>query len=356
MRALFLSTNTPDAAYVRYRALQYFPALESAGIACTVRHVFDPSLEGLIYRPGKGGEKAARLGAGALRRLAHVLSARRYDVVVLLREAFLVGPPLWEALLALEGRRYVLDLDDAVWEGYDSPTYGRLARWLKCAWKTRQVLKMARRVVAGNAYIANYVRGYNDNVTIVPTVVDTTQYRPAPLRDGVPTLGWIGSHSTAQYVAPLLPVLARLARRTRFRLRLVGAGCHFDLPGVELQNDVWREATEIEDVRSFDIGLFPLVENVWSRGKSGFKAVQYGAVGIPTVASPVTTNRDIVLDGETGFWADSPELWHDRLLRLIEDGALRRRLGSAARVRIEAHYSLAAHAPRVVELIRAASD
>jgi glycosyltransferase involved in cell wall biosynthesis len=356
LRLLVLSTNSPLAAAVRYRALQYFPYLTRAGFACEHRGLFDERLEQVIYRPGHGREKITRALAGTARRLRDVLAGSRYDLALMLREAFLVGPPLLEALIALR-RPLIFDLDDAVWEPYDSPSYGRVARWLKCAWKTGPTIRMAKLVIAGNPYIASYMRARHGKVALVPTVVDTDVYRPADgPHTGPPVIGWIGSHSTAPYLAKVVPALERLARERRFRLRLVGARNDLRPAGVEVENLPWRLDREVADVRSFDIGLFPVPDDRWSRGKSGFKAVQYGAVGIPTVASPVTVNREIVIDGVTGLHADSSDDWHGALKRLLDDPSARARMGAAARERILARYSLAAHGPRLVAALQAAAS
>lgn len=355
MRALFLSTNTARAAGVRYRMLQYFAPLRAAGIECQHRSLFDERLDRIIYTPGRTLEKIARLAAAAGRRIRAIMAARRYDVVVLLREAFLVGPPLLEALLRELAVPVVFDVDDAVWQPYESPTYGHFASVLKCAWKTRWIVQWARCVTAGNRYLVDHLRGWNPNVTLVPTVVDTDAYQPAPTSNHPePVLGWIGSHSTLQYLKPLLPILERLALHRRFRLKVIGAGSEVQAR-LPIENLAWTCEREIADIRSFDIGLFPIVEDAWSRGKSGFKAVQYGAVGIPTVASPVTTNRDIVLDGVTGLLADTPDAWMRALQRLLDDVDLRHRLGRAARARIVEHYSLRAHAPRFAEILQSAA-
>src|SRR5262249_55236631 len=147
----------------------------------------------------------------------------RYDVLVLLREAHLVGPPVFEALTRVAQRPIVFDVDDAVWEPYDSPTYGKFARWLKCVWKTDLIFRWAAAVTAGNQYVASHARKLNSNVTLLPTVVDTSVYRPASPRKtkGPVVVGWIGSHSTVQYLRPLLPVLERLRREVDFRFRVV---------------------------------------------------------------------------------------------------------------------------------------
>jgi glycosyltransferase involved in cell wall biosynthesis len=355
MRALFLSTNTELAAGVRYRLLQYFPHLYREGIQPEHRTLFDGHLDRIAYRSGHTGAKLVHFSSGTIARVIDALRAGRYDVVFLLREAFLVGPPFLEALLRARRVPFILDVDDAIWTAYDSPTYGKVARWLKCSWKTPMTMRMANLVTAGNSYVAEYAAKQGATVELLPTVVDTAAYTPKLKNDsGEPVLGWIGSHSTFQYLRPLLHVLERLAREHRFRLRIVGAEAEIPPQSFPIENVPWELEREIEEVRSFDIGLFPVVEDAWSRGKSGFKAVQYGAVGIPTVASPVTTNREIVLDGKTGLYANGEDQWFESLRRLLLDPALRDHLGSRARKRICDHYSLDVHAPRFVNALRRA--
>jgi glycosyltransferase involved in cell wall biosynthesis len=352
MRVLFLTTNSAQAAYVRYRVLQFFPALEAAGVACTHASLFDSDLDAIIYQPGRTLEKLKSMCLATARRVVDILRAYRYDLVFIAREAYLLGPPVLEAALRTLRCPYILDIDDAVWEPYDSPTYGRIARYVKCAWKTRSLLRGARSVLAGNSYVAEYSRQYNADVHLVPTVVDTQVYRPRSEVSAIPTLGWIGSHSTHEYLRSLLPVLNRLARRAPFRLRVVGPEADRSPQGFECENVRWRADREVEEVRSFDIGLFPVIDSRWSRGKSGFKAVQYGAVGIPTVASPVGENREIVIDRETGILAESADEWLEALVTLCTQPAERLRMGRAARARVEQGFSLGVWAPRLVRIVR----
>lgn len=348
MRVLVLSTNTPRAAYVRYRFLQYVPTLLLAGIECDLAPLLSPSLELALYTRGAFARKAALLAAATLRRLIHVGRTRRYDVVLILREAHLFGPPVFEWLVNLLGRPFILDVDDAVWQPYDSPTYGRMARHLKCSWKYRGLLPKAAAVIAANSTVAGEALRFNRNVTRIPTVVDTEVYTVRETRmPGEPVvLGWIGSHSTARYLDDILPVLDRLAAVAPFRLRVVGAEREIPGRGFPIENVPWAADREVADVQSFDIGLFPINDDAWSRGKSAFKAVQYGAVGIPTVASPVTTSREVVLDGISGFHAGTQEQWFQALRELIVNQDLRTRFGLAARQHVMRHYSLRVHADR----------
>jgi glycosyltransferase involved in cell wall biosynthesis len=351
-RLLVLAPNPVSAASTRFRLAQFFPALEAAGITPTLRPFLDDEGFGMLYQRGHRGQKllaAARALAG---RIGDLLRATRADAVLVHREAALVGPPLFEWLAASGLRRPILfDLDDPVWVPYASPTYGALlSRLLKAPSKALFTLKAAAHIIAGNPFIADFARTLNQRVTVIPTVVDTEEFRPAPAENAVPVLGWIGTPSSVQYLALLGPALRRLAQKHAFVVRIIGGT--WAAEGVTVENRAWSLEREVADFQSMDIGLYPLVEDAWSVGKSGFKAIQYMACGVPVVASGVGVTRDILRDGENGFVADSEDAWVNRLSRLLHDLALRRRLGDAGRRDAVARWSLAAHAPRFVATVR----
>jgi glycosyltransferase involved in cell wall biosynthesis len=192
---------------------------------------------------------------------------------------------------------------------------------------------------------------------VLPTVVDTRQYvpiaRPDPSQP--PVIGWIGSPSTWAHIRPILPLLSEICSAHGVRFRAVGAGAgagaerdRFD--GLDLIP--WSEPSEIADVQAMDIGVMPLIDRPFERGKSGYKLIQYMACGLPVVASPVGVNSDIVIEGESGFIASSEEEWRWALIRLIRDPELRARMGAVGRARAVERYSLASQAPRLVELFR----
>ena len=353
MKLLVLAPCPRSAASTRFRLEQFFPALRSAGIEPILRPFLDERGFATVYRRGAPWSKlvaAARAIAGRVTDLARAIDAR---AVLVHREAALVGPPILEWLLTRALRRPVIfDLDDAVWVPYASPTYGALlSRLLKAPGKTHFTLTTATRVIAGNPYVADYARRYNAATEVIPTVVDTDAFRPAPApaRD-VPLIGWIGTHSSLQYLRAIVPALERLYRRHRFRLKVVGAV--LDAPTLPVENMPWSISREVDDFRSLDIGLYPLVEDAWALGKSGFKAVQYMACAVPVVASPVGVTVDIVRDGATGFLAHSEDQWVARLEQLLESSELRRQLGARGREEAEARWSLRAHAPRFVDIVR----
>jgi glycosyltransferase involved in cell wall biosynthesis len=337
----------------RYRIEQWEPLLRERGVEITYKPFESDELHAVLYKPGRMGEKLRLVGEALRRRAGDVRGARGFDAVYLLREAALLGPPVFEWMLARSGVPYVFDFDDAVFVPYVSPSNGYLS-YLKFPGKTRAICRMAAHVMAGNDYLADYARAVNGRVTVIPTTVDTERYRVEPRAPNeVPVIGWSGSHSTAQHLATLKGALRRLAGRVRFRLRVVGVP-GFTIEGVEVEAVPWRSATEVEDLRPFDVGVMPLPDDHWSRGKCGMKALQYMGLAIPAVCSPVGVNSEIIRDGENGLLAGTDDEWVEKLASLLDSAEERARLGRAGRATVEARYSAAVQAPRVYEVFSSA--
>jgi glycosyltransferase involved in cell wall biosynthesis len=206
--------------------------------------------------------------------------------------------------------------------------------------------------MAGNSFLAEYAGRYNGRVSVVPTTIDTDAYRPstrAPNR--TPVIGWTGSRTTAPYLEIIRPALERLRRRTEFKLVVVGAD-GFAPRGVEVEHRPWRSSTEVQDLTDIDVGVMPLADTEWERGKCALKALQYMALGVPPVVSPVGANRQVVEDGVSGRFAESSEEWETTLHLLLTEPGLRARLGRAARARVEASFSCRVQVPRVATVFR----
>ena len=351
-KLLVLTPNPSSAAATRFRLEQFFPALRAAGIEPVLRPFLDEEGFRVLYRRGAPLAKLRTGAQAVVGRTLDLVRAVGADAVLIHREAALVGPPIVEWLMtrALD-RPVIFDLDDAIWVPYASPTYGALlSKLLKAPGKTHFTLGAAAHVIAGNPFVADYARQYNARTDIVPTVVDTAQFQPAPpTTRAVPVLGWIGTHSSLQYLRAIVPALTKLAARRKFVLRVVGAT--LEAPGLHVENVPWSIEREVADFQGLDIGLYPLVEDAWSLGKSGFKAVQYMACAVPVVASPVGVTVDMVRDGDNGFLAYDDDDWVRRLEQLMESPVLRRALGENGRAQAVERWSLAAHAPRVVDIV-----
>ncbi|MBK9316901.1 MAG: glycosyltransferase family 4 protein [Acidobacteria bacterium] len=273
------------------------------------------------------------------------------------REAALLGPAVIERVLGWTRVPVVFDFDDAVFVSYVSPSNGYLSK-LKFPGKTAGVCRLSAHVMAGNSYLADYARRYNPNVTIIPTTIDTEKYLPltnTPLKTGnrklETVIGWSGSFSTVQHLDTLRGALLRLGQSEKFGMRVIGTTV-YRLNGIEVEAMPWRSATEVEDLQAIDIGVMPLPDDDWSRGKCGLKALQYMALGIPTICSPVGVNTEIIQDGVNGFIADSEEEWVAKLKRLIHSPELRHEIGMAGRKTVEERYSAAVQAPRVFEVFQ----
>jgi glycosyltransferase involved in cell wall biosynthesis len=359
MRVLGLASYPVEAAATRYRLVQYVAPLRERGIELEVRPFLDSRLFGSLYRRAELPRNAVGLAGAARRRFADVWAARRADVVLVQREAMMFGPPVIEYLSARLGRcPIVLDLDDATYVAYESPTYGRLGSALKWFSKTDDLIRRAKIVTCGSRAICEYVEAKGTRAVHIPTVVDTDQFCPAPRarESTTPVLGWVGTHSTFQYLESIFPALRELAKSHAFRLKIVGAGRdEVKIEGVEVENLPWSLEREIADFQSFDVGLYPVVPSDWAAGKSGFKSVQYMAVGVPFVASPVGATAEIGEPGVTHFLATTNDEWRTSLARLIADADLRRRMGAAGRAHALAHYTVPAQADKLARALREAA-
>jgi glycosyltransferase involved in cell wall biosynthesis len=336
----------------RFRIEQWEPLLRRRGVEITYAPFESDELHQVLYQPGKIGRKLRLVADGIARRLSLLKSATRYDACYIFREAALLGPPIIERLLKRRGVPIIFDFDDAIFVSYRSPSNGYLS-YLKFAAKTKKICKLSAHVMVGNPYLAEYARGANDQVTVVPTTIDTEKYvvrrNTAPAE--IPVIGWTGSYSTVQHLDTLRGALQKLARSERFRLRVIGTP-EYHLAGVEVEAMPWRSDTEVEDLSPADIGIMPLPDDAWSKGKCGLKALQFMALGIPVVCSPVGVNTVIVQDGENGYIAASEDEWVEKTGWLLRSAELRERIGMAGRATVEQHYSAIAQAPRVFDILQ----
>lgn len=351
MKVLALTKYGNLAASTRQRFLQYAPALQQAGIELQC----SPLLGNDYLADVLAGRAASRrsIVSAYLRRFKAIGDASAADVVWLHCEFLPYWPALAERLAArMVARPIVFDFDDAIFHMYDE----------NARWPTRLLLKgklesLLRRVAActcGNAHLRDYAARYCANSMVVPTVVDTAMYRPLPdRRSGPLTIGWIGSPTTWRGVRPSLPLLEAICTQYQARFLVVGAGRDARreaFAGMEVRD--WSEATEIGDVQAMDIGIMPLLDRPFERGKSGYKLIQYMACGLPVVASPIGVNTQIVKDGVNGFLASTEPQWRRSLTLLLDDATLRAELGARGRAQAVEHFSLDSQKSRLVDLFR----
>jgi glycosyltransferase involved in cell wall biosynthesis len=357
IRVLALSPIPEEGAGCRFRIAQFMPYLASVGIEVTLNSLFNAEFFDLVYRPGHYLRKAVTFAGLSVKRLDALRDVSRYDAILLYREIFPIGPAVIERLLGSGGRPpIVFDFDDAIFLPSVSDA-NRLISALKQPGKVATIIRQSAHVVVGNEYLASYARRFSDAVTVIPTCVDTTKFVPASPGDGPkatrdPVIGWIGSPTTAFYVRRLEEVFRRVRERHPFVLRISGSGEPVQIPGVVTENAPWSLGDEVRLFNTCDVGVYPLADDEWSKGKCGFKAIEFMACGVPVVASAVGVNREIIEDGVNGFLASTDDEWVDKIGRLLVDRDLGRRLGAAGRRTVEDRYSLQVHAPTLAATLR----
>ena len=352
MKLLFIEPYPTEGPSSRYRVEQYVPYFEDKGIKCIVRPFVSSEFYKIIYKRGFYGRKFLFFLQSCVKRFFDIFTALSSDMIFVHLEAFPFGPALWETILYIAGKKIIYDLDDAIYMGNTSPV-NKFLKCLKCPSKVKKILKMSNRVVTCNAYLAEYAARYNKNVTVIPTSVDTHKFMPLA-KDNKQniTIGWIGSHSTVRYLKELKDVFRSLALRHAFSLKIVGASSFdINIDNVDVIKLDWTLEDEIEHFRSLDIGVYPLADNEWTLGKTGFKTIQYMSVGIPCVVSYVGTNKQIVRDGVNGYLAKTKEEWVEKLSTLIKDSHLRAEMGIEGRKTVEEKFSLTANLPKYLQII-----
>ena len=335
----------------RFRIEQWENLLAESDVEITYSPFESDELRAVLYRSGNAVSKVMAVRNCMKRRSREVESVGNYDLVYVFREAAILGTAWFERKIAHSGVPMIFDFDDAVFVAYKSPSNGYLS-YLKFPGKTATICRLSAHVMAGNPYLAEYSRKYNKNVTIIPTTIDTEKYKITEKPDpDLVTIGWSGSFSTVQHLDTIRDVLQGLAKTEKFKLRVIGTP-NYELDGVDTESLEWRSETEVADLQKIDIGLMPLPDEDWSRGKCGLKALQYMALGIPTVCSPVGVNSSIIQDGENGFLAGDTKEWIEKLKTLIHSAERRQKLAIAGRKTVEENYSAKSQAPRVLQVFQ----
>jgi glycosyltransferase involved in cell wall biosynthesis len=310
----------------RYRVLQYLPYLKKAGIDVSI-HFY---------------QRRWRDKLRFYNTLGH------YDIFYIHRKLF---PPLEFAYIRRKARKIIYDFDDAImYRSSSSKNPYSLSRRIKFAYMMRRVDFIS----AGNNFLKSEVLPYNPHVEVIPTSIDLSRYTTKePSRQKGPVIvGWLGSSSTLKYLKNLMPIFEKLYQRyPHFQLKIV-CDQFLDSIKVPVIKKKWSSETEAADLKSFDIGVMPLRDDLWSRGKCGLKILQYFSAGVPAVCTPVGINRDIVQDKVNGYWAQNDKQWEDKLLTLIQNKALRRKMGLAGRKTVENRYTVEVNAPRFLGILK----
>jgi glycosyltransferase involved in cell wall biosynthesis len=338
MRILLMNRHCRLGPSSRLRYLQYIPKLNQCGVRVDINALYDETYLKNLYSFNKRSVK--NIACNYLRRLGPLLSSGRYDLLWLEQELFPWLPPLAEWLLHIRHIPVVVDYDDAIFHRYDRHGHWMVRRLL--GEKIDRIMQFASCVIAGNSYIAR--RAYEagaETVAIIPTVIDLDRYKIEEKRERLPlTVGWIGSPSTFSYFRSIAPVLIELQKRLPIRVAVVGVVNREIKSALPFNFYEWSEDTEVALLKTFDIGIMPLPDTPWTKGKCGYKLIQYMACGLPVVASRVGANIDIVNSEETGFLVSKNEEWAEAIERLATDAGLRESMGKNGRRRVEMIYNI----------------
>ena len=354
MKLLILSRYDRMGASSRLRMFQYFPWLESEGFEITVAPFFSDSYVLGLQQSKRHILEVAR---AYYSRVKNMLASREYHLVWIEKELLPWLPAQFELALLGNSVPYVLDYDDAIFHYYDLHPNPIVKSLL--GRKHHALMRGAALVIAGNDYIADFaIRAGAKRIEVIPTVIDLDRY-PAHKHFSIrgqsepPLVGWVGQRSTVSNLLMFKNIFDRFSEERIAQFSAIGVTAQ--LFGLPMKSIPWSEHTEVADIATFDIGIMPLVDEPFERGKCGYKLIQYMASGLPVVASPVGANCQIVEHGVNGFLAETPAEWEQALGLLLADADLRQRMGMAGRLKVEQKFSLQVTAPKLIELFRDAS-
>ena len=351
IKVLALTRYGPLGSSSRLRMLQYIPALEAAGFSVKTHMMFNDAT--LSARYTNSGYGALTLAACFAQRLAQLWRSNTFDLIWIEKEA-LPWCPLWLEKLLLSKVPYVLDFDDAVFHHYDQHRLSIVRSFF--GKRIDHLMAGASLVICGNEYLADRARQAGAPcVQRLPTVIDLDRYPLTHLVDhGVTRIVWIGSPSTVKYLDQIRRPLAELARTTEFVFRIIGGQAELD--GVRTECLPWTQDSEVIALMESDIGVMPLSDTDWERGKCGYKLIQYMACGLPVIASPVGMNSAIVKQPDNGLLAARESDWAAYLKLLVDDRQRRLLMGQRGRALVEQQYCLQVTAPRMTEMLRDAAS
>jgi glycosyltransferase involved in cell wall biosynthesis len=352
MRLLALTRYASLGSSSRVRFYQYIPYLKSCGVDIQVAPFFDNDYVSNLY----AGKRQPVLSVfmAYINRKARLLNSRHFDLLWIEKELFPWLPSFKDNLFLKCGIPSVVDYDDAVFHRYDQ--YGNRMIRAILGNKIDAIMRQATTVVAGNEYLADRaVHASARCIEYLPSVVDIDRYQIKERNGESFRIGWIGSPVTAPYLGLVRLALDEVIKKTGARLLLVGVGDQDPLPGIPKDVLPWSEENEVAHIQSFDVGIMPLPDGPFERGKCGYKLIQYMACGLPVVASPVGVNRQIVQQGVTGFCASSQEEWAEALVRLARETGLRKIMGETGRQVVEREYSLQVTAPQLFNILTTAA-
>jgi glycosyltransferase involved in cell wall biosynthesis len=358
-KILFIASHRPGRAPgQRFRFEQYFEFLEQHGFECELSFIISADDDKKLYQKGHYLQKYGIHRRAVAQRNTDAKRANEFDIIFIFREALITGSIKFEKLFRQSKAKIVFDFDDAIWK-LDVSDANRMFSFLKNPGKTAEIIALSDIVFAGNNYLAEYAGKFNKNVAIVPTTIDTAEYIPVshPKNPAKIIIGWSGSITTIKHFEFALPFLEILKNKfgDKIEIKVIGDANYVN-EKLGVKGIGWNKENEIRELSTFDIGIMPLPDDEWANGKCGLKGLQYMALNIPTLMSPVGVNSEIVQPGVNGFLPSNTDEWVENIETLIADPELRIRMGNAARKTVEEKYSVNAWKEKYLELFNCLLD
>jgi glycosyltransferase involved in cell wall biosynthesis len=342
-RILYIATHRINRApNQRYRFEQYIGSLTQNGFDVDISHLVSEKQDRYLYAPGHLLKKFLTIFIlHKLIRLRDLTRIHKYDIILIAREALLSGSTFFERMMKKSGKPIVFDFDDAIWMLDVSPANQKFG-WLKNPGKTASLINLANHVIAGNQYLTDYAARFNASVSLIPTTVDTEIYKPSdihPKTDQI-CIGWSGSITTIPHFELIVPVLVKIKEKfgQKVIFKVIGDRSYY-CKALETSGIAWTSESEVMELNTVDIGIMPLPDTEWAKGKCGLKGLVYMSMGIPTVMSAVGVNTDIIKDGQNGLLAYSHDEFFEKLCLLVESDELRKKLGKAGQQTVVQDYS-----------------
>jgi glycosyltransferase involved in cell wall biosynthesis len=335
----------------RFRYEMFIPFLTRYGYRFDISKLLNAKDDRILYSPGNYLGKARIFLKSWVIRIKDWMRMNRYDIIFIFRDALLTGSTFFERRFSGSRAKVVFDFDDAIWMHNISDANRRLS-FLKNPAKTSTIISHSDLIFAGNQFLADYALQFNSKVEIVPTTIDTDVYIPDHSKRSGPKIciGWSGSFSTIQHFATAIPVLKKIRDSfgDRVYFKIIGDGTYY-CEELDTQGEPWKSETEVEELNKIDIGIMPLPDDEWSKGKCGLKGLQYMALEIPTLMSPIGVNKEIIQEGVNGYLPSAEDEWFECIASLIENRSLRNSIGKAARETVLRKYSRTAWENRYLE-------
>lgn len=325
----------------RFRFEQYLDFLTSNGYEIDFSNLFNEDDDQKLYSKGSIIDKFLIYRKCVKVRKENLKRINDYDIIFIFREALMTGSIRFEKDFSKSKAKLIYDFDDAIWIPNVSDANKRL-EFLKDYSKTGKIIELCDMVFAGNKYLADYASNFNNIVKIVPTTIDTDEYiKQSVVKNEKICIGWSGSKTTIQHFEYAIPFLREIKNKfgNQVEFKVIGDANYVN-EELSINGLAWNKQSEIQDLCSFDIGIMPLPDDEWANGKCGLKGLQYMALEIPTIMSPVGVNVEIIQDGENGFLASNEKEWIEKLTFLIESKELRNKIGKSGRQTVFKKYSV----------------